>query len=121
MTKLEIIEELFDNGYIKDPSTSALIHGFCEYEIIKENGTILNCAVGKCLTRQGIEYAKKNDIAGVDEFENLEFLLQEKYQGHSIDFWMNLQIMHDGRDFWTLNSITEVGKSELNRLKKLYA
>src|SRR5690606_14534729 len=45
LTRLEIIELLFDNGYCKDPSTRAREHGQCVYK--DENGR--KCAVGQCL------------------------------------------------------------------------
>lgn len=127
MTKLEIIEELFDNYYVKYPWRRALDeYGSCVYKT--EDGSPKYCAVGKCLTKSGIQYAIDHTIGTLDEFyddttdqNTVEPFLKRKYRGHSIEFWTSLQFMHDGVEYWTDKSITEVGKTQLNKLKEMYA
>ena len=45
-TKLQIIEELFDNYYVKDPSKRAVFGRVCLYY---EGNTGNKCAVGMCM------------------------------------------------------------------------
>ena len=127
MIKLEIIEELFDNYYVKYPWRRALDeYGNCVYKT--EDKVPKYCAVGKCLTKSGIQYTIDNVISTVDEFYNenidqntLEPFLKRKYKGHSMELWKSLQLMHDETEYWTNKSITEVGKTALERLKTRYA
>lgn len=127
MTKLEIIKELFDNYYVKYPWRRALDeYGSCVYKT--EDKVPKYCAVGKCLTKSGIQYAINYTIGTVDEFydENtdqitVEPFLKRKYRGHSMEFWRSLQLIHDETEYWTDKSITEVGKTALERLKIRYA
>lgn len=123
MTKLEIIEELFDNYYCKDPSRRAKEGHNCVYRTNEEIPRY--CAVGMCLTKKGVDIAMKRRIGGVYDFSDnnidLEKILKKKYQGHESRFWKNLQNLHDESENWTPEVLTEIGKEELNRLKKLYA
>ena len=115
MTKLEIIEQLFDNGYCLNPSTRALDEDEnCQYYL--EDGR--QCAVGKCMK----DPKKFEDtITSVGCLENLETELKPEYQGHSIEFWDKLQGMHDCQYNWGEAGLTERGVTRLNELKQMYS
>lgn len=137
MTKLEIIKEVLEDRYCKNPSLRAIECDNkgnaknCLYELRKDDGTVLNCAVGTCLTKKGIAFAMKNNLGGVwdfgleidsDDFVNvLEENLKERYKGHSIDFWSDLQGFHDNDEYFTETGISILGQGQLNRLKEIYA
>ena len=112
MTKLEIIEELFDNGYCKAPSARSVTgDGFCEYQT--SDGRM--CAAGKCLESPEIEMGPCDDIV------YLESKLKQSFKGHEIGFWRDLQELHDGENYWHTDETSQAGMSDegKNRLTKL--
>jgi hypothetical protein len=136
MTKIEIIKEVLEERYCKDPSLRAIKYNQdgipvdCLYEVKKDDGTVLNCAVGACLTKKGIDYAMKNNIGSVFDFLNsdngfdaftLDKYLKVKYKGHDTQFWSDLQGFHDHDVNFTETGLTERGKNRLNKLKEGYA
>jgi hypothetical protein len=127
MTKLEIIKEVLEDVYCKDPSLRAVVRTDnmtptdYSYELKKDDGTVLHCAVGMCLTPNGVKYAMDNYIDDVYDFGEVDPLLQEKYQGHSINFWAELQGFHDNDVYFTETGISELGVIRLQELKRIYA
>jgi hypothetical protein len=127
MTKLEIIKEVLEDVYCKNPSLRAIEHDEnkkyfkCSYELKNVDGTVLLCAVGMCLTSEGVIFAMDNHIGEVYYFGDVEPYLQEKYQGHSINFWADLQKFHDYSVYFTETGISEKGTIRLQELKRLYA
>ena len=127
MTKLEIIKELFDNYYVKYPWRRALDNdGNCLYKT--DHKIPKYCAVGKCLTESGVKYAMETHVGSVDDFYDgksehcsVEPFLKKKYKGHDMDFWRDMQILHDFEDNWDDKGITVEGKIALERLKIRYA
>jgi hypothetical protein len=103
-TKIEIIDETVA-FYEADPSRRAhSLPGGCTY---RDFATGNKCAVGRCLTPEGI--ALIEDVGGNnmnmtelrDEFDiNFEDHLEEEYQGHPITFWEDLQNFHDLQGYW---------------------
>ena len=91
-----------------------------------DNCTYMNeagamCAVGRCLTNEGMQIFKAfednnldvntsveffTNVYGMDEFDNA---LKEEYRGHDVEFWKNLQYLHDSIYYWDENGITERG------------
>jgi hypothetical protein len=76
------------------------------------------CAVGRCMTKKGLErvlvsYAKASAHDIDDAFDGIDKLLKKKYHGQNISFWANLQRLHDNRNWWDENGITEKGKAEV--------
>ena len=67
-----------------------------------------HCAVGRCLDKKYQDMGKDmpaNDqsVDGLlDELRvsSIDVILQEKYRGHSLDFWTELQELHDFEEFW---------------------
>lgn len=114
MTKQEIIEQLFDNGYCLNPSTRALDGGFCSYYLT--DGRM--CAVGKCMTSPK---DFEGNLMAVEGLEDLEGSLKPEYRGHSLEFWSNLQVMHDSPQHWNDTGLTEIGAKRFNELKLKYS
>jgi hypothetical protein len=128
MTKLEIIEELFDNYYVKDPSKRAANGSICSYY---QERTGNKCAVGMCMLDDdtaihyqntctysnvcGIETAL--EIEGQSKFDDI---LKERYRGHDLHFWLKVQQLHDNSGFWSAHGLSDAGVDELALLKEVY-
>jgi len=86
--------------------------GNCAYEGSDGN----RCAVGRCMTDEGIKIANTfpadggSDVNVINEKVNIDSLLQEKYQGVSLSFWKELQMLHDSSKYWDESGITDFGK-----------
>jgi hypothetical protein len=91
----------------------------CEY-ITSDNKM---CAVGRCLTKKGLERVMKNcsvyNVSDIDEVFGLDKLLKKKYHGHPVMFWSKLQRLHDNNTIWDENGITKHGKREVAIVFKL--
>lgn len=124
MTKIEIIEELFDNGYYKDPKTRAVE--------INSNGKQIGCyyktndnrrcAVGKTLLEdKKILNYNGSVISLITDFSvDLNSIQKKSYRGHDTVFWEELQSLHDGNYFWDKDGLSHDGKGELQYLKNKY-
>ena len=113
MTKLEIIEQLFDKGYCLDTSTRSSNDSGCLY--ITKDGRM--CAIGKCL----IDPTTVNTLLSVSAIPNLENKLKPEYRGHSVSFWAKLQRMHDNEEYWNNKGLAKKGTRQLNKLKLRYS
>jgi hypothetical protein len=126
-TKLEIIEELFDNYYVKNPSKRAVFGRVCLYY---DNDTGNKCAVGMCMLNDdtakyhqefyATDVESLNSSLNGEEEMPLDDILKEEYRGHDIDFWARVQKMHDRHYYWTEHGLTEDGLAELNKLKTIF-
>ena len=57
----------------------------------------------------------------LDEHDSeINHMLQPKYRGHAMSFWMDLQALHDTHAYWSDNGITELGKKEVEELTQKY-
>lgn len=111
MTEKEIIEETIEE--YSDPNNRALYFkqggpqdATCRY--ITSDGK--KCAVGRCLTKEGLNRVRKcsrkvKAVFGI-HYDNY---LKEQYRGHSLDFWTKLQDLHDTHQYWSEEGITEKG------------
>jgi hypothetical protein len=82
------------------------------------------CAVGRCMTKKGLErvlvsHPKSSAHDLDDAFDGIDKLLKKKYHGQNISFWANLQRLHDNKNWWDENGITEKGKKEVRYLFKI--
>jgi hypothetical protein len=125
MTKLEIIEELFDNHFVKNPKKRAFDdNGFCTYYNRDKRS---KCAVGMCLTTNTLSKITKDEFYGnvndlVEHFgDDLDTILKPKYQGHDIVFWARLQRLHDTNYCWTGIGLSSEGAAALSELKKKFS
>lgn len=118
MTKLEIIEELFDNGYCKDPSTRGFNGDACTYY---DPTTGNKCAIGKTLKNPEKEdYQIIGSIEDLCDQFDLNEIQKEKYLGHEATFWQELQMLHDIDFNEDGTGLSIEGKQRLIYLKKKY-
>jgi hypothetical protein len=128
MTKLEIIEELFDNHFVKNPKK----RGVKRFEgrpncVYYDADTRNKCAVGMCLTTKALSHIGrehfKGDVRDLDDFlsNNLDYYMKDQYRGHNLTFWDDLQFLHDSPRFWTNTGLSDEGQNRLADLKKRYA
>ncbi len=113
LTKLEIIEETA-KYYAEDPSRRAIDEiNFCSYLTL--DGRM--CAVGRCLVNpSNLDTSLSGRITEV----HLE-LLKPEYQGHTLDFWKDLQKFHDRPTYWSSEGLTEQGLIRVKELKEFYS
>lgn len=113
MTKVEIITSII--GYYEaDPSRRAYKgeYGQCVY--LTNDGR--KCAVGMCLTEEGMDIARFIE-GDVDQIPgDLDLMLKPEYQGYSMSFWRDLQLIHDEPRNWTRKGMSDYGKERKQRL-----
>jgi len=131
MTKEEIINETVE--YYKDASKRGYNAANKKCEYLTESGNM--CAVGRCLIpgslmesfsdRENLSFtgetrdarasrardaqSMRNCGLSVLDVANLEEILKPEYRGHSRHFWMQLQSLHDGDDFFNDDTMNEEG------------
>lgn len=131
-TKLQIIEET-RAYYEADTSRRAVIGNACAY--IMEDGRM--CAVGRCMLEDKVftvymgykwlayknnEDSKDGEYCGVNiEEKDKDNLLKEEYRGMGVKFWCDLQLFHDGDDFWNEEGLTEEGLDNYGKLVRMYS
>ena len=128
MTKLEIIEELFDNHFVNNPNK----RGVSEFEgrpicVYYKDDTRNKSAVCMCLTTKALSHIGREhfggDVRDLDDFlsNNLDYYMKDQYRGHSLEFWGDLQTLHDSTRYWTNTGLSDYGQEQLSDLKKRYA
>jgi hypothetical protein len=114
MTKKEIVLETIE-FYSNNPRSKNSESGMCCYQDPMGN----HCAVGRCIDEDcmGVvaDTEQKHGEFEILHFERrvgveLEECLQEKYRGHSIHFWISLQLLHDSDHFWKDGKLHEKAK-----------
>lgn len=124
MTKLEIIEETV-KYYSEDTSRRSTEEKNCVY--LSKNGN--KCAFSRCCTEEGVELLHKNEGRSVGVLDctsplylgkEIDDVLKPEYKGHSIDFWRNLQDLHDSENYWDSNGLTKEGLERLKYIKQNY-
>lgn len=118
-TKEQIINETV-NYYSKDTSRRALNNvGNCKY--ITEDGR--KCAIGrvlrpsKCKKEFNCTVRKLAEILGLN---NLDEALLPSVRGHEVDFWIDLQDIHDCNCNWDDDGLTESGEEEVEKIKECW-
>ena len=85
-----------------------------------------HCAVGRCFLPEFqmlgdklignrsnlITFMKLNGVESIDEF------LQPQYRGKNYRFWTNLQYLHDTKENWNKNGLTEQGYLVVQRIRE---
>ena len=116
-TKKQIIDETF-NFYNKNPKKRRALMKETEYE---EAGCVYNgpddthCAIGRLFIdeykNQG-ENLEHNSM-GVASLESynvkLDLMLKPSYNGHSLNFWIDVQSLHDDENYWYDDKATDAG------------
>ena len=115
-TKKQIIDETF-NFYNKNPKKRRAVKDYGD----KEPGCVYNgpgdthCAIGRLFIdeykNQG-ENLEHNSL-GVASLESynvkLDLMLKPSYSGHSLNFWIDIQSLHDNEDYWYIDRATDAG------------
>lgn len=123
LSKLEIIEETV-KYYSKNPlkrrgakySNNSQVG--CVYRTVR--GT--KCAVGRCGNSKFNFRFEGNVFSYAQQcISNLDIHLFPRYRGHGLDFWNDIQDLHDVGDNWTDKNISEKGLKIVEFLKKKYA
>lgn len=119
-TKLEIFEETVAY-YTEDVSRIARdANDLCCYET--EDGR--HCAVGRCMIPDSELHIPNGSMrkakCSVDHIQNLQETLRPEYRGHGSRFWLSMQRLHDGREFWTDEGLSEAGHKLVQQLRKRY-
>ncbi len=123
-TKLEIIEETI-KFYSEDPTRRARsITGGCEYLLRVPGVKDRMCAVGRCMHEPMLYTGSVYSIERLGKriFDTtFQEALKPEYKGHSRDFWSDLQILHDVKEFWNENGLTNEGKTYADKLRVTYS
>jgi hypothetical protein len=90
------------------------------------------CAVGRCLDSEHPHVKAirdnpadhKDNVGSVEIFydddNDIDDFLKEEYQGHSKEFWTDLQTLHDGNRFWGNLGITWSGQEKAEEIIRRY-
>lgn len=79
------------------------------------------CAVGRCCAAPseawfgGCENIRGTDVS---KFLNLEDLLKPEYKGHNIQFWCDLQSLHDTKAYFTDTGFSAKGLAWIANIRK---
>lgn len=119
-TKIEIIKETFE-FYSNDISKRAANEaGACWY-LHPLNGN--KCAVGRCMNEKArfdaSEYISSYVVSNA--LNSLDDHLKEDYHGHSLEFWKDLQSLHDNNGNWDKREASKGGKAYYSSLLEKYA
>lgn len=108
-SKAEIVVETLLHYNLKNRGYNAE-GDYCTY-LDKSTGN--KCAVGRCILDSEIEKVSEYEEKHIKEtngsptvgdlatyFNDIDYLLSPEYRGHDVDFWGNLQYIHDGSQFW---------------------
>jgi len=127
MTKEEIIDETVAY-YSEDVNRRSKYMGTCAYNSYYglENR---HCAIGRCMQQhykdQGTSL-HNNYECDIDCFlsdlglNNIDLILEEKYHGHDLKFWIELQRLHDLDCNWTNNGLTMMGVDKVKEIKQIF-
>jgi hypothetical protein len=76
------------------------------------------CAVGRCLLSKSRLFKSELNDTPIDNYNETELdcELKKEYRGHSIEFWQDVQYLHDQIPFWDLSGLTERGKEHVDLL-----
>jgi hypothetical protein len=114
-TKHQIIDETVAY-YSEDTKRRAVTGQSCHY-FQKETGNM--CAVGRCAN-------DPQKLDGSCYFKTLsaklsdEEIFKPEYRGHSVEFWSDLQFLHDENSHWDEKGLTPEGKEYVKNLKENY-
>ena len=111
-TKIQILEETF-NYYNEDPSRRAKSDGRCQYL----DGEGRMCAFGRCEINPPLTDGSSDAVVNrFDNEEDMNASLKEEYRGHSIEFWVDVQDLHDEDCYWNDESVSDYGVKRYQKL-----
>jgi hypothetical protein len=124
-TKIEIIDIIAKSYTI---GTRAVVGGknsVCNYL----TGSGLKCGVGMFLTEDALKVAEgcKGNVGSLQihlqarGFRNLDSAFIEEVRGHGLNFWGEMQNLHDYGSNWNSEGLSIEGKEEADLLRRKYA
>ena len=122
MTIKEIVMQVADTYTLNTRSTEIISDtDECRYQT--KDGNM--CAVGMCMSEPSL-HEFGSFIGSVRELhyttmnqrneQGLDYLLKEEYKGHPIEFWSELQGLHDIEDLWDENGLNHSGKIQASKI-----
>jgi hypothetical protein len=97
-------------------------HGQCSY--IDKAGN--RCAVGRYISEEYIEQVNNSSAIGLsveglhNAFE-IDTILVDTVQGLDLNFWIDLQNLHDSRAYWNGMELTTAGLGMVKHLRTKWA
>jgi hypothetical protein len=79
------------------------------------------CAFSRCVMDSEVKGLHQSEGQSLNMFvrnDSLDHVLESEYRGHSKDFWISLQHLHDDKSHWNGNTLTVEGQNFVKRLKK---
>jgi hypothetical protein len=119
-TKTEIINETVE--FYSKNSRSVTV-GECSVICLYIGNNGENCAFSRCCTEEGKQRLHKNYegiTLGQRSLSNYETFLKQEYCGHSQDFWVEIQKLHDVSSHWKDGKLSESGGRHVSYLLKRY-
>ena len=116
-TKLEILDMVASHY---NSEKRAFKNGGCYYKTT--DGRM--CAVGMCMNDDSI--ARWGDFVGdINELDSkrrggIYGMFKDEFEGHDIEFWANIQKLHDEAAFWDEEGLSELGVERYEALKEKY-
>lgn len=101
-TQTDIVIETLQ-FYLEDPSRRAAVGGGCHYRI--PGKVPRHCALGRCMTDEALDkFETSGNTADIlaAKYGSLDQFLKPEYEGHSTEFWSDLQRLHDEAAHWSL-------------------
>lgn len=89
-------------------------HGSVSCHYLTNDGKM--CAVGRCL----IDPSEITNEPVID-IPQLEDRLKSEYRGHPIDFWSDLQDLHDSPNNWNREGLSTQGEDERDLILRTWA
>jgi hypothetical protein len=108
--------------YTTEKNELSSLDGVCNY--LSPNGTM--CAVGRCLINpkgKDSQLKKFKGGTGVVFLFNLyepNKILKKQYRGFSLQFWIDLQLLHDNNDYIVNFTLTSRGIEVVEGIKENY-
>src|SRR5688500_17512943 len=75
-------------------------------------------AVGSCMIDPDSD--RGGCVGGLAVYCSIDHHLKEEYRGHSVDFWDDLQRLHDKNKHWSPDGLTKAGHSYVLELINKY-
>ena len=112
--KKEIVDTVVD--HIKNNGRSVNEKNQCLYYNEKDGN---KCAVGMFL--ENPEEIQENyceqSVEAIYDFDELDNCLKDEYQNHGLDFWKQVQYLHDDNENWDdNNNLTNDGVEKYNKI-----
>jgi len=111
-----MLETLNETGTSYTSKTRSIDqYGGCRYFT---NGKC--CAIGRCLEEPRRFSHVSGTVITLNARYTLEKILKPGYRGYPLSFWRDLQWLHDDKDRWDENGLSEAGKKVVRAIKRKF-